>query len=89
MAYSFQQHQPGPSYFDQLNINIDYDEYPETMSSSSSNCPGSKYGDSNPVVIPPTPSRRALNSQLNLLSRLEDTIGPSQLPSWINGSASS
>ena len=53
------------------------------MSSSSSNCHRS------PVVIPPTPPRIAVNSRLNLLSRLEDAIGPSQLPSWIDASATS
>ena len=83
MAYSFHQHQPSQSYFDQLN-----DNDPESMSSSSSNCHSSEYGDSSPVVIPPTPPRIAVNSRLNLLSRLEDAIGPSQLSSWINASAS-
>ena len=29
-----------------------------------------------------------MNSRLNLLSRFEDAIGPSQLPSWINASTS-
>ena len=54
----------------------------------SSNCHSTEYDDSSPVVIPPTPPRIAVNSRLNLLSRFEDAIGPSQLPSWINGSAS-
>ena len=85
MAYSFHQHQPSPSYFEQLNDN-DYNEYPESLSSSSSNCHSTEYDDSSPVVIPPTPPRKAVNSRLNLLYRLEDAIGPSQLPSWINAS---
>ena len=46
------------------------------------------YGDSIPVVIPPTSPRIAVNSRLNLLYRLQDAVGPSQLPSWINASAS-
>ena len=87
MAYSFHKHQPSPSYFDQLNDN-DYDEYPESLSSSSSNCHSTECDDSSPVVNPPTPPRIAVNSRLNLLSRFEDAIGPSQLPSWINASAS-
>ena len=87
MAYSFHQHQPSPSCLDQLNDN-DYDEYPENLSSSSSNCHSTEYDDSSPVVNPPTPPRIAVNSRLNLLSRFEDAIGPSQLPSWINASAS-
>ena len=87
MAYSFHQHQPSPSCFDQLNDN-DYDEYPESLSSSSSNCHSTECDDSSPVVNPPTPPRIAVNSRLNLLSRFEDAIGPSQLPSWINASAS-
>ena len=87
MAYSFHQHQPSPSCFDQLNDNY-YDEYPESLSSSSSNCHSTEYGDSSPVIIPPTPPRIAVNSRLNLLSRFEDAIGPSQLFSWINASAS-
>ena len=86
MAYSFHQHQPSPSYFDQLNGN-DYDEYPESLSSSSSNCHSTECEDSSPVVNPPPP-RIPVNSQLNLLSRFEDAIGPSRLPSWINASAS-
>ena len=40
-----------------------------------------------PVVIPPTPPRIAVNSKLNLLFRLEDAIGQSQIPFWINASA--
>ena len=44
--------------------------------------------DSSPVVNPPAPPRIAVNSRLNLLSCFEDAIGPSQLPSWINASAS-
>ena len=84
MAYSFHQHQPSPSCFDQLNDN-DYDEYPESLSSSSSNCHSTECDDSSPVVNPP---RIAVNSRLNLLSRFEDAIGLSQLPSWINASAS-
>ena len=87
MAYSFHHHQPSPSCFDQLNDN-DYDEYPESLSLSSSNCHSTEYHDSSPVVNPPTPSRIAMNSQLNLLSRFEDAIAPSQLSSWINASAS-
>ena len=85
MGYSFLQHQPSPSCFNQLNDN-DYDEYPESLSSSSSNCHSTEYDDSSPVVIPPTPSRIAVKSRL--LSRFEDAIGPSRLPSWINASAS-
>ena len=46
------------------------------------------YGDSIPVVIPPTSPKIAVNSRLNLLYRLQDAIGPSQLPSWMNASAS-
>ena len=87
MAYSFHQHQPSQSYFHQLNDN-NYDDYPESMSPSSSNCHSSEYGDSSPFVIPLTPPRIAVNSQLNLLSCLEDTIGPSQSPSWVNASVS-
>ena len=87
MAYSFHQHQPSPSCFDQLNGN-DYNEYPESLSSSSSNCHSTECDDSSPVVNPPTPPRIAVNSRLNLLSHFEDAIGPSQLPSWINASAS-
>ena len=85
MAYSFHQQQPSRSCFDQLNDN-DYDEYPESLSSSSSNCHSTECDDSSPVVIPPTPPRIAVNSRLNLLSRFKDAIGPSQLPSWINAS---
>ena len=87
MAYSFHQRQPSLSYFDQLNDN-DYDEYPESLSSSSSNSHSTECDDSSPVINPPTPRRIAVNSQLNLLSRFEDAIDPSQLPSWINASAS-
>ena len=87
MSYSFHQYQLSPRYFDQLNDN-GYDKYPENMSSSSSNCHSYEYGDWSPVVIPPTPPRIAINSRLNLLSCLKDAIGPSQLPSWTNASAS-
>ena len=87
MAYSFHQHQPSPSCFDQLNNNY-YDDYPESLSSSSSNSHRTEYGDSRPVIIPPTPPRIAVNTRLNLLSRFEDAIGPFQLFSWINASAS-
>ena len=87
MAYSFHQHQPSPSCFDQVNVN-DYDEYLESLSSSSSNCHGTECDDSSPVVIPPTPPRIAVNSRLNLLSRFEDVIDPSQLSFWINASPS-
>ena len=87
MAYSFHQHQPSLSCFDQLNDN-DYDEYPESLSSSSSNGHSTECGDSSPVINPPTPPRIAVNSRLNLLSRFEDAIDPSQLPSWINASTS-
>ena len=87
MAYSVHQHQPSPSCFDQLNDN-DYDEYPESLSSNSSNCHSIECDDSSSVVNPPTPPRIAVNSRLNQLSRFEDAIGPSQLPSWINASAS-
>ena len=46
------------------------------------------YGHSIPVVIPLTSPRIAVNSRLNLLYCLQDAIGPSQLPSWINAGAS-
>ena len=40
------------------------------------------------VVIPPTSPRIAVKSRLNLLYCLQDAISPTQLPSWINASAS-
>lgn len=54
------------------------------MSPNSSNCHGSEYGDSSPVVVSPTPPRIAFNSQLNQLSHLEDSIGLSYLSSWLH-----